>query len=56
MAAARRQHDHADAFIADREIFGDLIDQDRFVDAYRWALRSLHERGARATLEQLVAQ
>jgi mannitol 2-dehydrogenase len=56
MAAARRQHDDEDAFIADREIFGDLVDQDRFVGAYRWALRSLHERGARATLEQLVAE
>ena len=55
IAAARRQRDDPDAFIANREVFGDLADDDRFVAAYRWALRSLHERGARATLERLVA-
>jgi mannitol 2-dehydrogenase len=54
MAAARRQRDDPDAFIADREVFGDLVDDERFADAYRSALRSLHERGARATLESLV--
>jgi mannitol 2-dehydrogenase len=54
MAAARRQRDDPVAFIADREIFGDLVEEERFVAAYRAALRSLHERGARATLEWLV--
>jgi mannitol 2-dehydrogenase len=54
-AAARRQRQDPDAFIADRRLFGDLVDDPRFVDAYRWALRSLHERGARATLEQVGA-
>jgi mannitol 2-dehydrogenase len=53
-AAAGRQREDVDAFLADRELFGELIDDSRFVDAYRWALRSLHERGARATLERLV--
>jgi mannitol 2-dehydrogenase len=53
--AARRQREDPDAFIADREIFGDLIDDERFVEAYRAALASLHERGARATLESIVA-
>ncbi|MEN3279416.1 MAG: mannitol 2-dehydrogenase [Solirubrobacteraceae bacterium] len=52
---ARRQRDDPDAFIANRELFGDLVDDERFVAAYRPALRSLHERGARATLESLVA-
>jgi mannitol 2-dehydrogenase len=52
---ARRQRDDPDAFIANRELFGDLIDDERFVTAYRSALRSLHQRGARATLEALVA-
>jgi mannitol 2-dehydrogenase len=52
--AARRQRDVPDAFIADRELFGDLSGDERFVAAYRWALRSLHDRGARATLEALV--
>jgi mannitol 2-dehydrogenase len=52
---ARRQREDPDAFISDREVFGDLIDDERFVAAYRWALTSLHERGARATVEPLVA-
>jgi mannitol 2-dehydrogenase len=41
-------------FIANRELFGDLADDPRFVEAYRSALSSLHERGARATLESIV--
>ena len=36
------------------QVFGDLVDDERFAGAYRSALRSLHERGARATLESLV--
>jgi mannitol 2-dehydrogenase len=54
MANARRQRDDPDAFIANRELFGDLVDDRRFVAAYRAALSSLHERGARATLESIV--
>ncbi|MBE2319433.1 mannitol dehydrogenase family protein [Solirubrobacter sp. CPCC 204708] len=54
-AAARRQREDPDAFIADRELFGGLADDERFVAAYRWALRSLYERGARATLERMGA-
>ena len=52
---ARRQREDPDAFIANRELFGDLVDDERFVAAYRSALSSLHERGARATLESLVS-
>jgi mannitol 2-dehydrogenase len=51
---ARRQREDPDAFIAARELFGDLVDDRRFVAAYRSALTSLHERGARATLESIV--
>jgi mannitol 2-dehydrogenase len=51
---ARRQREDPDAFIANRELFGDLVDDRRFVAAYRSALASLHERGARATLESIV--
>jgi mannitol 2-dehydrogenase len=54
VAIARRQREDPDAFIANRELFGDLVDDPRFVAAYRSALRSLHERGARATLESIV--
>jgi mannitol 2-dehydrogenase len=52
---ARRQREDPLAFIANRELFGDLIDDERFVAAYRAALRSLLERGARATLESLTS-
>jgi mannitol 2-dehydrogenase len=52
---ARRQRDDPDAFIANRDVFGDLVDDERFVAAYRSALHSLHARGARATLEALAA-
>jgi mannitol 2-dehydrogenase len=51
---ARRQREDPDAFIANRELFGNLVDDERFVAAYRAALTSLHARGARATLEALV--
>jgi mannitol 2-dehydrogenase len=51
---ARRQHEDPDAFIANRDVFGDLARDQRFVTAYRSALASLHQRGARATLESLV--
>jgi mannitol 2-dehydrogenase len=54
VAVARRQRERPDAFIANRELFGDLVDDRRFAAAYRSALRSLYERGARATLESIV--
>src|SRR6266536_1968824 len=53
-ATARRQHEDPLAFIANRELFGDLVDDERFVAAYQPALASLHAKGARATLETLV--
>jgi mannitol 2-dehydrogenase len=55
-ANARRQREDPLAFIADRELFGDLVDDERFTAHYRSALASLHERGARATLTDLVEQ
>jgi mannitol 2-dehydrogenase len=55
MAAAARNREDKLAFIAQREVFGDLVDNERFVEAYAAALDSLHERGARATVEELVA-
>jgi mannitol 2-dehydrogenase len=53
-AAARRQRDDRLAFLADREVFGALIDDERFTTVYRRHLDSLYEVGARATLENLV--
>src|SRR6266571_3278221 len=51
MEIARRNREDPEGFIANRELFGDLADDQRFVTAYRTALVSLHERGAQATLE-----
>jgi mannitol 2-dehydrogenase len=51
---ARRQREEPDVFISNRQLFGDLIDDERFRAAYLTALDSLHARGARATLESLV--
>jgi mannitol 2-dehydrogenase len=50
---ARRQREDPLAFIANREVFGDLVDDERFVSTYRSVLASLHTKGARATLEDL---
>jgi len=50
---ARRQKEDPLVFVSDRDLFGDLVDDERFVTAYRWALDSLHGKGARATLEVL---
>ena len=51
---ARRERDDPGAFIANRDLFGDLADDERFVTAYRSAMTSLHQRGARATLASLA--
>jgi mannitol 2-dehydrogenase len=54
MAAAARQHDDPLAFLRDRDLFGDLVDDERFTTAYTAALASLHRDGARTTLEALA--
>lgn len=54
VAIARSQRDDAGAFLANRSVFGDLIDEPRFVEPYLWALDSLHRNGARATLRALI--
>jgi mannitol 2-dehydrogenase len=55
-ARARRQREDPLAFLADRDLFGDLVDDERFTSAYLTALTSLHDRGARATLEASVGR
>ena len=54
MTLARRQREDPLAFIANRDLFGDLADHERFVTAYTSALASLQQRGARATLKSLL--
>jgi mannitol 2-dehydrogenase len=53
-AIAKNQRDDPLAFVANRELFGDLVDDPGFTKPYLAALDSLHTRGARATLESLV--
>ena len=42
------------AFLRDREIFGDLVENERFTTMYVQLLESLHEHGSRATLEKVA--
>ena len=42
------------AFVRDRELFADLVDDHRFTDAYLACLDSLQTRGARKTLQDLM--
>jgi mannitol 2-dehydrogenase len=51
MKRAAEQGDDKLAFLRDPTLFGDLVDDERFTREYVAALDSLHERGARATLE-----
>ncbi len=51
---ARSQRDRPTAFLENRSVFGDLVDQPRFVEPYLWTLDSLHHHGARATLTRLL--
>ena len=53
MAAARTRSDPL-AFVRDRELFADLVDDERFTTAYLACLDSLHTRGARKTLQDLM--
>ncbi len=50
MAAAARQAGDDLAFLRDPDLFGDLVDDERFTSDYREALASLHEAGARTTV------
>ena len=52
----RRSGEDPLAFVRNRELFGDLVDDERFAATYRRYLASLHEKGARATLEDLAGQ
>jgi mannitol 2-dehydrogenase len=51
---ARRQRENPTAFIENRSVFGDLVDDERFVTTYVNVLTALHRDGARATLEALL--
>jgi mannitol 2-dehydrogenase len=55
MTAAREQRADPLAFLRNRDLFGDLADDERFTSAYASTLDSLHTKGARKTLEDLMA-
>lgn len=55
-ALAREQHAKPTAFLTERTVFGDLVDEPAFVTAYLAALRSLHENGAHATVAASAEQ
>jgi mannitol 2-dehydrogenase len=52
MEIAAHNRDNPTAFIENRELFGDLVDEPRFVAAYREALASLHSAGALETVRR----
>ncbi len=54
LTAAARYQDDPLAFLRNRELFGDLSDDDRFTTSYLWTLHTLHRKGARRTLEELM--
>jgi mannitol 2-dehydrogenase len=56
VAIAARQRAEPLAFASNGELFGDLVDHPEFTEPYLEALNSLHERGARATLEALSSR
>ena len=53
MAAARAYPDDELAFLRDHDFFGNLVDSEPFTTAYTAFLKSLHDNGARTTLEDL---
>ncbi|MET1006205.1 MAG: mannitol dehydrogenase family protein [Propionibacteriaceae bacterium] len=53
-ATAKTQRDRRTAFVENRELFGDIADDPRFVKAYEEALDSLYSRGAHATVVDLA--
>ena len=55
-ALAAKQSEDPLAFVKNTDLFGDLAEREEFTKPYLAALASLHERGSRATLEDLVAR
>lgn len=52
-AAAKAARRDPSAFLADRSLFGDLVDRPDFVEPFTSTLASLYEQGTRATLHSL---
>jgi len=54
-ALAKQQSEEPLAFVRNTDLFGDLAEHEAFTKPYLATLASLHERGSRATLEDIVA-
>ncbi len=54
MQKAVQNRTNATVFIENRDLFGDLIDHPRFVEAYAHTLAILHTTGAREALKSLI--
>jgi mannitol 2-dehydrogenase len=55
MARAHEQADDPLAFVRNRQLFGDLVDNAEFTRCYQECLRSFHGVGARRTLQDINA-
>ena len=55
-AAAARYGEDPLAFLRDPDLFGGLVDDERFTSVYAAALADLHDKGARETLEEWTAR
>lgn len=55
-AAAAAHHEDPLAFLRQQDLFGDVINDERFTKPYLAALDSLHTQGAIATLELIMMQ
>ncbi len=54
-ALAKEQSEEPLAFVRNTDLFGDLAEHEAFTKPYLATLASLHERGSRATLKEIVA-
>lgn len=55
-ATAQQNRTDILAFLRNREVLGDLVDDAQFTEEYARVLKSLHERGSEATLDMLIAE
>lgn len=53
---AKTQKNDPLAFVKNTKLFGDLASHEEFTRPYLWTLASLHDKGAKATLEALVGK
>ncbi|WP_159613808.1 mannitol dehydrogenase family protein [Glutamicibacter sp. JC586] len=55
-AAASKHSEDPLAFLRQQDLFGDVVNDERFTTPYLMTLQSLHEQGALATLAELMGQ